>query len=192
MNQRDLANLQTNRCITLIHKVKHGLLDFDLLRPVDSQLLTSLSRVDLAALFGLPLPIGVVVYGLSLESSTPSWAQFALYAILVLVGTFTVYLINQLVTALCFWFTESGNMMMASEQLVQMGGRPVSLYPRLIRYGFAYVVPVMLCTTLSATVFRDGLSWVQILALGASVGFLFLLTRTQWKMGLRRYASASS
>jgi viologen exporter family transport system permease protein len=73
-----------------------------------------------------------------------------------------------------------------------MGARPLNLYPRLIRYGLAYIIPITLCSTLSATTFTEGFSPFSLLLAILSLTFLFALARLQWNLDLRRYASASS
>lgn len=91
-----------------------------------------------------------------------------------------------------FWFTNVSNLTVASEQVIQLGARPLQVYPKFIQFGFSYLVPIVLATNLSVSVLRHDTDLSNVLILLGATILLFVIVRLQWKMGLRRYSSASS
>ena len=81
---------------------------------------------------------------------------------------------------------------MASEQVVQLGTRPLQVYPKFIQLGFSYIIPVVLCMSLSVDILKHDMHVNNMLTLLGATILFFLIVRLQWKIGLRRYVSASS
>jgi len=173
-------------------KVRYGELDMDLIRPMDSLAFTTIQRVDYASLFNLPIPIWLIYQGIHGLDLTITFLDTSLYIVLLALGVFIVYLINQLFINLSFWFTDVSNLTAASDQIVQLGSRPLQVYPKLIQFGFSYLVPIVLCTNLSVDILRHDVRVSNLFLLLAATILLFMIVRVQWKLGLRRYASASS
>jgi ABC-2 type transport system permease protein len=175
-----------------VFKIRYGELDADFVKPMDSQVFTAIQRVDYASLFNLPVPIWLVyrgVDGLNLQL-TPIDILF--YIGTLVLGIFIVYLVNQFFVNCSFWFTDASNLTAASEQVVQLGARPIQVYPKLIQFGFSYIIPVVLATNLSVKILKHDVRFTNVLILLAATMLFFIIVRVQWKMGLRRYASASS
>lgn len=175
-----------------VFKIRYGELDADFIKPIDPQVFTSIQKVDYASLFHLPIPIWLVYYGIhGLNLSFTSTDMF-FYFITLGLGVLIVYLVNQFFVNCSFWFTDASNLTAASEQVVQLGARPLQVYPKLIQFGFSYIIPVVLCTNLSVSIIKHNVRLSNVLILLGATTFFFLIVRLQWKMGLKRYASASS
>lgn len=175
-----------------VFKIRYGDLDADLIRPMVAQIYSAIKRVDYASLFNLPIPIWLVyrgINGLNLEITV---IDLFCYLATLLLGILIVYSINQFFVNWSFWLTDTSNLTSASEQVIQLGARPLEVYPKLIQFGLSYIVPIILCTTLSVNIVRHDVRLNHVLALTASSTLLFFAVRMQWKMGLKRYASASS
>lgn len=175
-----------------VYKIRYGELDADLIRPIDSLAFTTIQKVDYASLFNLPIPIWLIWQGIHDLNLKIAPIDILLYCLTVIIGIFIVYLINQFFINFSFWIIEVGNVTAASDQVVQLGSRPLQVYPRLVQFGFSYIVPILLCTNLSVNVLKHDLRFINLLILLASTAFFFIIVRIQWKLGLRRYASASS
>ncbi len=175
-----------------VGKIRFGELDCDLIRPIDAQLFSSLQRVDYPSLLNLPIPIWIVYQGVSgLNLVLGIWDLF-LYAITLGVGVFIVYLINQFSVNFSFWFTDASSLLSASDQVVQLGSKPLQVYPKLVQLGFSYLIPVILSTNLSVAALQGNLTLDNLFILFLATFFFFLIIRLQWTLGLRKYSSASS
>ncbi|WP_059360090.1 ABC transporter permease [Parachlamydia acanthamoebae] len=173
-------------------KIKYGDLDFDLVKPMDSQMLSSIQRVDYPSLFNLPIPIWLVYLGVQGLSLNVTIIVFTMYIAMILVGVFLIYLTHQCAVACAFWFTDSSNITTLSSQMVQLGSRPMQVYPKAIQFGFSYVIPFLLCTNLSVDILKQEFQMKNLMILLFGTCIFFFLVRVQWNLGLKRYASASS
>lgn len=177
---------------TFSYKIRFGELDSDLIRPFDAQAFLALDKVDYASLFNLPIPIWLIyrgIEGLGLNLGAP---DVMLYFIILLLGVFIFYLVNQFSVNLSFWFTETNNLVAASDQIVQLGSKPLQVYPKLIQLGFSFIIPIILCTNLSVSALKHELTMLNFLILFCATGLFYTIVRIQWRLGLRRYSSASS
>lgn len=174
-----------------VYKLRFGELDADLIRPMDAQAYTAIQRVDYASLFNLILPSWLIFTGIQDLSLTVTAFDLCLFVLLIANGVFIVHLINQFFVNFSFWMIDVSNLTAASNQVVQLGSRPKHVYPKFIQFGFSYVVPIILCTNLSINVLKHE-QLEHLFILTAATIFLFALVRIQWKMGLKRYSSASS
>lgn len=175
-----------------VYKIRFGELDADLIRPMDAQAFTMLQRVDYASLLNLPIPIWLIYYGAQHSNFEISLFSCIFYLIILLAGVGIIYAINQFCSNFSFWFTDTSSLTMASDQVVQLGARPIQVYPKLIQFGVSYLIPIALCTTISVEVLQSQIIWSHLLLLAGSIAFLLLIIRFQWQLGLRYYESASS
>jgi ABC-2 type transport system permease protein len=175
-----------------VYKIRYGELDADLIRPMDSLACTTIQKVDYASLFNLPIPIWLIWQGIHELNLRVVGTDILFYFLTLIIGVFIVYLINQFFINFSFWFVEVNNVTAASDQVIQLGSRPLQVYPRLVQFSFSYIVPIILCTNLSVNALKHDLRFINLLFLLASTTFFFIIVRIQWRLGLRRYASASS
>jgi ABC-2 type transport system permease protein len=175
-----------------VYKLRYGELDCDFIKPMDAQAFTSIQRVDYPSLFSLPIPLWLLYQGVHGLQLTISLLDVAIYCFTIVIGILLVYLVNQFSVNLSFWFTDTKNLTAMSNQIVQLGSRPIQVYPKLIQWSFSYLVPVILCTNLSVVALQHNFRVSTLLILLVSTTFFFFIVRVQWKLGLKRYSSASS
>ena len=168
-----------------------GKFDFTVLRPVNTQFLVSLRKWRLFALFDLLLGLGVLGAALAQPGFTLSAGQLAAFLLALLAGVLILYAILLVFAALVFW-SPGVLFTWIFDGLFQMARYPLGMYPGWLKLVLTWVVPVGLITTIPAEALNGtlglpmlaaSLGVAALLAVGAS--FLF-------RMGLRRYASASS
>jgi len=174
------------------YKIRYGELDTDLIKPIDAQAFLAIRKVDYASLFNLPIPLWLVYKGITGLDIQISIFDIFFFMLIVAIGVLLVYLINQFSVNFSFWFTDASNLVSVSDQVVQLGSKPLQVYPRLIQFGFSYIVPVILCTNMSVAALRHDLHASNLIILVLATALFFLIVRWQWKLGLRRYSSASS
>lgn len=168
-----------------------GRLDFTLLRPVDIQFLASFRQWRLFALFDLALGLGVLGVAISRLSAALTMGRLAAFVVLLGASVVTLYAILLVFTALVFW---SPGILFGwvFNGVFQMARYPVKLYPGWLRLVLTWIVPVGVVTTIPVQALTGSVSPLTfagsvILATGLFVGASVL-----FRVGLRRYASASS
>jgi ABC-2 type transport system permease protein len=174
--------------------------DFDrmLVRPQSTVLQLAGHTVDLRKLGRLVQASAVLCYGLVRVDADWWVLSMPLMAAAVLSGAAVFFALWWLQATLCFWSTESLELM----NILTYGGHetaryPISIYPRTLRRIFTFAVPLA-CTSYFPVVAALGRSdplgtplWVQCVA--PVVGFAFLgVAALGWRIGLRRHSSTGS
>jgi ABC-2 type transport system permease protein len=172
--------------------VRQGTLDFALTKPVDAQLLVSLSEVRVWKLVDLALGLCILGAGLAAISADIGPLEAAGFALALVAGAVTVYGFWMILATCAFWFVRLENVLMIFWSMYQAGRWPVSVYPRWLRWSLTALVPVALAVTVPAEALAGRLD-AGGLALACTVATtLALVSRWFWKRGLRRYSGASA
>lgn len=174
------------------YKVKYGELDYDLIRPVDSMFLCSFSRFDFPSLFNLILPALFIYRGIEQTQVAFGFFSATGFVLAVILGTFVIYLLNHLLTTLFFWLTDFSNSIQLLNSVINLGSKPLSIYPWILQVIFGFCIPIILAGNLPAEVLLGKVSLQKLGILSIGVLILFTFTRILWLQGLKRYASASS
>ncbi len=167
-----------------------GRFDFSLLRPVDTQFLASFRHWRPFALVDLALGLGVLVVAIAQLGQTLTVAGLATFLLALGAGLTVLYAALLAFSALVFW--SPGLFTWIFDSLFQMARYPVGIYPGWLRFALTWIVPVGVMTTVPAAALSGGLTG-GVLAGAVVLALLFLVGASLlFRLGLRRYASASS
>ena len=176
----------------LIESVRTGTIDFTLTKPADAQLLVSIQRVQIWQALDVLLGFGVLLTALVRLGTVVGWWQGLAFVIMLLAGSMIVYAFFLMLATLSFWFVRVINVLEIFQSMYQAGRWPVSLYPGWLRYGLTFIIPVAFATTVPAQALTGRLNWQTLLGTIFLAAVLFLISRTVWKTGLKRYSGASA
>lgn len=172
-------------------EVWNGTLDFTVLRPVDTQFLVSVRKWHWFALFDLLLGVGVLGVAIARLGVALSIVQIAMFVLALLAGVSILYAILLVFAALVFW-SPGVLFTWLFDALFQMARYPVGLYPGWLRLVLTWVIPVGLITTVPAEALTGALR-PEMLAITLVVAAALVIGASMlFRVGLRRYASASS
>ena len=168
-----------------------GQFDYTLLRPVDVQFLASVRHWRPLALIDLALGLGTV--GVALGMLGTSLRLTSLLSFVAACGTAIaiLYAVLLALAAMVLWqprflFTWLFNAMF------QMARYPVGLYPGWLRLVLTWVVPVGVMTTVPAQALVGELAPGMLIGSAGLASVLVAGATILFRLGLRRYASASS
>jgi ABC-2 type transport system permease protein len=168
-----------------------GKLDFTLMRPVDVQFQASFRHWRLFRLFDLILGLGVLFAASQNLAGTVNPINFVAFLFSLLIGIFILYSILLIFAGLVFW-SPGFLFTWVFDGIFQMARYPVGIYPNWVRLILTWVIPVGLITTVPAQALSGDMSeWLFIGAILFAV-VLFSIGTAVFRIGLRRYASASS
>lgn len=168
-----------------------GTFDFTILRPVDTQFLVSLRKWRPFALFDLLLGLGVLGLGIDRLGLALTAGQALAFLLALFAGVLTLYAFLLAFAALVFW-SPGVLFTWVFDGLFQMARYPMGMYPGWLRLVLTWVVPVGVITTVPAQALTGALTLPTLLgALGLALG-LAAGASILFRVGLRRYASASS
>jgi ABC-2 type transport system permease protein len=167
-----------------------GQFDFTLLRPVDAQFLASFRHWRPFALIDLALGLAVVGIAAARLGQSLALAQLVSFLLAMVAAVTILYATLLLFCALVFW--SPGLFTWIFDSLFQMARYPVGLYPDWLRLVLTWIVPVGMVTTVPAQALSGSLP-SEILAGAVALATVLLLGASAlFRIGLRRYASASS
>ncbi|NKB66730.1 MAG: ABC transporter permease [Candidatus Latescibacteria bacterium] len=172
--------------------VREGTLDFTLTKPEDAQILVSLGQVQVWKL--LQLLMGLAVLGIALVQigSDLGPGQAAAFAVALGAGIAIVYSFWLILATFTFWFVKVENILMIFQGVYNAGRWPIGIYPRWLKAGLTFIVPVAFAVTVPSEAILgrlDGAGLAQALGLAAA---LLLAARLFWRWGIRHYSGASA
>ena len=168
-----------------------GTFDFSLLRPVDPQFLASFRHWRPLALVDLALGLGVLGTAAVQLGQSLSLARLSIFMIALGAGVTILYAILLAFSALVLW-SPGFLFTWVFDSLFQMARYPVGLYPGWLRLVLTWVVPVGVMTTIPAQALTGALSAEVLMGSLALAVALLIGSSALFRLGLRRYASASS
>lgn len=171
-------------------EVWSGTFDFTLLRPADTQFLASFRRWRPFSLLDLALGLGVLGTALVQLQQSLTWTDLGAFCLALGAAVTILYAVLLTFCALVFW--SPGLFTWIFDSLFQMARYPVGLYPGWLRLVLTWVVPVGIITTVPAQALSGDLPSGTLVGSLALAAGLLAGASILFRLGLRRYASASS
>jgi ABC-2 type transport system permease protein len=186
-------------CARFSELIRTGDLDFALLKPIDTQFLVSLEQLELAMISQLALALGLLGYSLVQVGRPIPFVAVGMYVLLVMAAVTFFYSLMLGLAAMSIFFGRNQGLLDFWFYVTIFARYPSSIYSgsptgEVIRFGFSYVLPILLVITVPARVLLGKaleptwLSGLTLLAGGAS----FAASRLIFHWSLRHYRSASS
>ena len=176
----------------VVEHVRHGTLDFVLLKPADAQFLVSTAKIEPWHVVdvGGALVIFAVAF-VKLGRWPGPLAVLAGLALLVL-AIVILYSIWILVISAAFWVVKVDNLSYLFGSLFDAARWPITVFRGALRIVFTFVFPIALLTTYPALALLGRLQ-IRTAAAAFAGGLVFAaLARAVWKRALSMYTSASS
>lgn len=168
-----------------------GAFDFTILRPVNPQFFASFRKWRLFALLDLVLGVGVLVAAVIQLGVALSLWQILLFLFMLIIGMSILYAILLIFAALIFW-SPGVLFTWVFDGLFQMARYPANIYPGWLRMVLTWIVPVGVITTFPARALTDSITPVELIVSLLLAAVLLAVASILFKVGLRKYASASS
>ncbi|MBI5356435.1 ABC-2 family transporter protein [Candidatus Collierbacteria bacterium] len=176
----------------LAELVRTGGFDFYLLRPVDAQLLVSLTKMYpnqlarvLIIAFALPWYLGKM----GLAVSFGSWILFLILIILAVAAFYSLYF---MIASLSFWLQNIFNLNDLFAEILDVGKRTTDIFTGVAGGAILFVVPVGLIATIPTKVLMGTAGWEILPWVLLSNLILFIISRKFFHFAVRFYSSASS
>lgn len=197
-----------NNCEEFSELIRTGRLDFALLKPIDTQFLISLQRIEWSALPNLLSGIALLVFSMwqlldrAGEGATISPWLFLLYPFYILCGVVILYSLMISLAATSIWLGRNQSLYDFWFYITNFSRYPMEIYGGTfgtpLRFAFTYILPVMVVINVPARIMAQPLGYddrltftLGILAPLMAAG-CFILSRWVFKRALLSYRSASS
>jgi ABC-2 type transport system permease protein len=179
--------------------IRTGNLDFALLKPVDTQFLVSLQKIEWSALSNFIFAGGLLGYSLCHLGYWPSLVQVVLYPLYVACGIVILYSLMIVLASLSVWLGRNQSLYDFWFYVTNFSRYPMEIYRGTIgtplRQFFTFAIPVLIVVNVPARLLAKPLEaqyWpLAAFALLATLGSL-VFSRLIFQRALASYRSASS
>jgi ABC-2 type transport system permease protein len=179
--------------------IRTGNLDFALLKPIDTQFLISLNKVDWSALSNFFFGGALLVYSLARLEQQPTLIQVVLYPIYVVCGVAIFYSLMIALAATSVWLGRNQALYEFWFYITNFSRYPMEIYRGTIgsplRTFFTFVIPLLVVVNVPARLMAkplDAQSWpLAIFALAAAIASVWA-SRMIFNRAMLSYRSASS
>lgn len=177
-----------------------GGLDFALLKPIDTQFLVSLQRINWSAIPKLLLALALLAYSIPrIEGLTLHPIQFILYPLYIITGTLILYSVMIGLAATSIWLGRNQSLYDFWFYITNFSRYPMEIYEGSfgspLRFVFTYLIPILVVINVPAATLAKPLSetnWpLAGFAVFATVASL-AISRWIFQRALMSYRSASS
>jgi ABC-2 type transport system permease protein len=186
-------------CARFSELIRTGDLDFALLKPIDTQFLISLEKMELAMTSQVAFSVGLLLYSIHSARHQVTLAEATMYCLLVLAAVTFFYSLMIGLAATSVFFGRNQGLLDFWFYVTIFARYPSSIYSgsptaEVFRFLFSYVLPILLVVTVPARVLLgkslqpSWLSWLTIVFSAIS----FVVARTIFHWSLKHYRSASS
>ena len=176
----------------VVEHVRHGTLDFVLLKPADAQFLVSTAKIEpwhIVDVFGA---LAIFCYAFAKLGRWPRTLELAAGLAFLALAVLILYSFWILVVSASFWVVKVDNLSYLFGSLFDAARWPITVFRGALRIVFTFVFPIALLTTYPAMALLGRLDGKT--ALGALAGGLAFaaVARRVWRGALAHYTSASS
>jgi ABC-2 type transport system permease protein len=182
--------------------VRTGNLDFALLKPIDTQFLVSLRKIEWSSLGNFFFAFGLVIWSLYQLGYVPSVAKLVLYPLYLACGVAIMYSLMIALSATSIWLGQNRSLYDFWFYITNFARYPMEIYQGAwgtpLRAGFTFIIPILIVVNVPAQIIArpiapDG-THVWPLALFALLATALSLFASRWvfQAALRHYRSASS
>jgi ABC-2 type transport system permease protein len=176
----------------LIDSVRHGTLDFILIKPEDAQFLISVQKVKVWELIDIMLGFAVLITALIRLGEKVGSLQAGEFAMMLISGMVIIYSFWLVLATLSFWFVRVENILFIFQSMYEAGRWPITLYPGWLRFALTFLVPVAFATTVPAEALTGRLTGETLVVAVIAAVLMFMVSRTFWRAGLRHYSGTSA
>lgn len=186
-------------CEEFSELIRTGGLDFALLKPIDTQFLISLHKVDWSSLANFVFAGTLLGYSLAHLPQWPSAVQMVLYPVYVICGVAIMYALMISLSATSVWLGRNQTLYDFWFYITNFSRYPMEIYRGTVgsplRWFFTFIIPVLVVVNVPAQLMAKPLaaqSWpLAGFALVAAAGSLWV-SRRIFRSAMTSYRSASS
>jgi ABC-2 type transport system permease protein len=176
----------------VVEHVRHGTLDFVLLKPADAQFLVSTAKIEPFHVVDVAGALIMFSYAFAKLGHWPNALEVAAGLAFLILAIVILYSFWILVVSASFWVVKVDNLSYLFGSLFDAARWPITVFRGALRIVFTFVFPIALLTTYPAMALLGKLQVKT--AFGALAGGLAFaaVARRVWGRALSFYTSASS
>jgi viologen exporter family transport system permease protein len=159
---------------------------------VNAQYFASIRQIALWRLTDVALGLVVAAVAMHRLAGTIGFVRAASFLLVLACGMVILYSVWLALVTTTFWFVKIMNIEEIVWQALEAGRYPIDIYPRWLRFGLSYVIPVGFVITVPARSLLGQLDWTGLAMAVTLAAVAFAAASAFWRAGLRRYSGASA
>ncbi len=179
--------------------IRTGNLDFALLKPIDTQFLVSLRKIEWSSLSNFAFAAILLMYSLYQLEYRPGPVELVLYPFYILCGVAVLYSLMLPLAACAVWLGRNESLYDYWFYVINFSRYPMEIYRGPVgtplRLFFTFVIPVLVVVNVPARLLAKPLSageWRLAVVAVVATGVSLVACRLIFKRALASYRSASS
>jgi len=194
-----IESLFMPNCANFSELIRTGNLDFVLLKPIDTQFLISVEKLNLAMMNQVLLAGALLAYSISTLGRPVIAVNVLMYLLLIATGVLFFYCLMIILASTSVWFGRNQGLYDFWFYVTVFARYPQQIYTgdavaEALRVMFSYALPILLVVTVPARILLSMTlepSWLAVWSVVSTIIFFFVSRRVfLWSIG--RYRSASS
>jgi ABC-2 type transport system permease protein len=176
----------------VVEHVRHGTLDFILLKPADAQFLVSTAKIEPWHVVDVAGALAIFTYAFAKLGRAPHPLEILAGLAFLALAIVILYSFWILVVSASFWVVKVDNLSYLFGSLFDAARWPITIFRGALRIIFTFVFPIALLTTYPALALLGRLE-ARTAAAALAGGLVFAaVARWVWRRALAMYTSASS
>lgn len=166
-------------------------LDAHLLKPINARYLLSVREFDVGNLANLIPATMLFIYAVSGPEININPYNVLMFVIVLVLGVFACYSAWFMFISLSFWVKKDSEVNEMFLSILTLMKYPREIYKGAVGFVFSFVIPVVLASNVPVKVLTGSVSSADVLPLVGVTVIIFCCSEAIWRVGLRRYESAS-
>ncbi|MFA3905736.1 ABC transporter permease [Fusobacterium nucleatum] len=172
--------------------INTGELDFVLLKPLNKRFNLCFSEFDIPQIKNIFINIIGLVYCLKKLKIDLNFNKMCMYILLSVNGFLMIYSIIFILMCFSFWVIRMDIVMGLGSEMIGIGNKPISIYPRMVQKFLTYILPLLICFNFPVLYILKGLNKYYITYSMVATGIAYFISNFIFQRGLKKYVSAGS
>lgn len=172
--------------------INSGDLDYYIVKPLNSQFLVSLRKMEISALMSLMAGIAIAGYSLAHMGRTLSVARLLLYAFTLLNAVLIEYSFFLILCCLSFWLIKADYAFELDGIAHYFISRPADIYKGALKFILYFIIPYGIMMVMASKSAIKNITLPEYCVFLAVAWAFFGFSILFWKCSVKRYSSASS
>lgn len=171
--------------------IRFGEIDFEIIKPLNVQLIFSTQFFNWDHTFTFALGIAGVLYVSLLSNIYFSPLSVVLFIISIISGIIIYYSIKLMIMSLSFWIIHGEGLDSLANRLFHLGMYPPDVFGKAISFTLRFMIPIVFLAVIPTKVVINN-SYVYVLSSIIVAMLLLIISKKFFYFGLRNYQSVSS
>ncbi|SQD08356.1 Protein of uncharacterised function (DUF990) [Fusobacterium necrophorum subsp. necrophorum] len=121
-----------------------------------------------------------------------NFSKMGMYILLSVNGFLMIYSIIFILMCFSFWVIRMDIVMGLGSEMIGIGNKPISIYPKMVQKFLTYILPLLVCFNFPVLYILKGLDMYYIFYSLIATGIAYFISNFVFQKGLGKYVSAGS